>query len=479
MVKVTVDTRKPKGITTVVGVFQEEKEEKAILTDEFGKALKGDDFKAKLREPKLIFVEGEGVLMVGLGKKSKYGLEATRKAVAAGCRFLRRNRRLAVDLFRDDKGTAQAATEAAMLSLYEFRRYKTGKMRGEEPKTKVEEVVLVTSKKHERTVKKGVEMGKLIAEATILARDLVNTPANDKSPAMYAKYVKKMVKKHGIKCKVMTKRDMEKMKMGALLSVAQGSTQEPRMVVLEYGKGKNTVAIVGKGITFDSGGLTLKPRGYMEDMKMDMGGSAVVMATMIAAARLKLPVRVVGIMPLSENMPGGGAIKPGDIVTSYSGKTIEILNTDAEGRLILADALAYSARFKPKATVDVATLTGACVVALGHVVTGLVTNDEKLEKNLRESGERTYERVWPLPLVDEFKKEMRGELADVKNVAASNVGAGTITAAAFLSNFVEGPWAHLDIAGTAWSHRDADYYTKGATGNGVRLLVDFLENWKG
>jgi leucyl aminopeptidase len=266
--------------------------------------------------------------------------------------------------------------------------------------------------------------------------------------------------------------------MGSLLAVAKGSAQPPKFIVMEYMKGKKSekpVVLVGKGLTFDSGGISLKPAHNMEEMKFDMSGGAAVIGAMYAAGMLKLKKNIVGLVPAAENMPGGRAVKPGDIVRSMSGKTIEILNTDAEGRLILADALSYAKKYKPAAVVDLATLTGACMVALGSHATGLFGNDEKLIEALREAGERTGERCWPMPLWDEYKEQIKSKVADLKNIGGR--WGGAITAAAFLEKFTDYPWVHLDIAGTAFGSKALlPYVQAGGTGLGVRQLIDFLRH---
>jgi leucyl aminopeptidase len=262
--------------------------------------------------------------------------------------------------------------------------------------------------------------------------------------------------------------------MGALLSIAQGSTEEPRFIILEYkGSAEAPVVLVGKGVTFDTGGISIKPAEKMEDMKFDMSGAAAVLGTFEMLGRLKPKVHVVGLIPSTENMPSGTAVKPGDVITSHFGKTIEMINTDAEGRLILCDALSYARRYQPAAVLDIATLTGAIVVALGHTAAGLMGTDEKLLDEVRQAGERAGERVWPLPLWDEYRDLMKSDIADVKN--AGGRPAGSISAAWFLREFVEGfPWAHLDIAGTAYSDREDTTRVKGPTGMGVRLFSEFV-----
>jgi leucyl aminopeptidase len=271
--------------------------------------------------------------------------------------------------------------------------------------------------------------------------------------------------------------------MGGILAVGRGSANPPRLIVLEHGRPargarrRPTLALVGKGITFDTGGISIKAAEAMDEMKHDMSGGAAVIAALRAAALLRLPLHVVGIVPAAQNMPDGRAYLPGDIVTSANGKTIEVLNTDAEGRVVLSDALHHATSFEPDAIIDLATLTGACIVALGHVCAAVLGNDEALIRNVIAAGERTRERAWQLPLWDEYKKQIKGSFGDVKNTGGRP--AGTITAAAFLSHFVGNvPWAHLDIAGTAWRKGDGDDGPKGATGFGVRLLLELLRGWK-
>ena len=272
---------------------------------------------------------------------------------------------------------------------------------------------------------------------------------------------------------------MKKLGMSLILAVNSGSAYPAKFAILQHkAKSKKTIVLVGKGITFDSGGIQLKPEAGLDEMKFDMSGGAVVLGTLRAASMLKLPVNVIGLMPLTDNMPSGSCYKPGDVYKSMNGKTVEIMHTDAEGRLILADALAYAKRFKPDAVIDLATLTGACVVALGNEYAGLFSKDDKLAKMLIESGKKTYERLWQMPMPDEYKEDMKSNVADIKNISTTRREAGAITASLFLQEFASYPWAHLDIAGTANISKDKPYKPKGGTGYGVRLLVDFLENWK-
>ena len=321
--------------------------------------------------------------------------------------------------------------------------------------------------------------GRKLVTAVATSRDLISQPSNTATPSYLAGKARELAKSFGMTCKILNTRDMEKLGMGSLLGVSKGSEEPPAFIILEHHGGiKNDppVVIVGKGITFDTGGISLKPPANMDEMKMDMSGGSVALGTLSAAAALKIPLNIVGLIPASENMPSGTAIKPGDILKSMSGKTIEVLNTDAEGRLILADALTYAARYKPKAVIDLATLTGAVIVALGHEAAAVVGNNDELAMCLQQCGEVTGEKLWPLPMWPEHEKAMESDIADLKNIASPGFGAGTITGGAFLKAFVgEFPWCHLDIAGTSWSGKDKPYTPKGASGFGVRLLIRFLE----
>jgi leucyl aminopeptidase len=314
--------------------------------------------------------------------------------------------------------------------------------------------------------------GLAIAAGMELAKDLGNLPGNICTPSYLADQATEISKSHGLAVDILDRADMEKLGMNTLLSVARGSHEPPKFIVLRHtggAAGAKPVVLVGKGITFDSGGISLKPGAEMDEMKYDMCGAASVLGTLKAAALMKLPLNVIGVIPSTENMPGGAATKPGDVITSMSGQTVEILNTDAEGRLILCDALTYVERFGPECVVDIATLTGACVIALGHVATGLLANNEGLAKELLDAGQDSYDRVWQMPLWDDYQEQLKSNFADMANIGGRP--AGTITAACFLARFTEKyHWAHLDIAGTAWRSGKE----KGATGRPVPLLAHFL-----
>jgi len=310
------------------------------------------------------------------------------------------------------------------------------------------------------------------ADGVDLARTLGNLPPNICTPAFLADEAHKLARQFKLRLEVLERRDMEKLGMGALLAVARGSHQPPKLIVLRYAGGKKQskpVVLVGKGITFDTGGISLKPAGEMDEMKFDMSGAGSVLGALRALAGMKAPVNVIGVVPASENMPGGAATRPGDVVKTLSGQSVEILNTDAEGRLILCDALTYAERFQPEVVVDIATLTGACVIALGHVATGLFANDEKLAAELRAAGDDAWDRVWPMPLWEDYQEQLHSNFADMANIGGRP--AGSVTAACYLSRFArKHRWAHLDVAGTAWkSGRD-----KGSTGRPVPLLVRFV-----
>jgi leucyl aminopeptidase len=366
--------------------------------------------------------------------------------------------------------------EGIQLGAYEFKEYKT---QDEDSPKKSAKIRICDP--HKLTDLKSVKVGAVLAEATNSARTLGNTPPNDLRPQQVAEHAQALAKQHKLKCKVLEEKDMQKLGMGMLLGVSKGSEEPAKLIVLEYrpAGAKQTVALVGKGITFDSGGISLKPGKSMDEMKYDMCGSAAVLGAMSAVAQLKPKVNVIGVVATSENMPSGTAQRPGDIVTAYNGKRVEILNTDAEGRLVLGDALAYTVdKLKPDAIIDLATLTGACVVALGHYIAGAITNNEDLMRQLQSAAQRTGERVWELPNDPDYSEALKGAHGDLQNIADG--GAGTIIGGIFLEHFVgDTPWVHLDIAGVAWGVKSIDYHpSKSATGFGVRLLLDLLQQWR-
>jgi leucyl aminopeptidase len=456
-------------------------------------AYKEKRFEGKANQTLLLnslgLVKAQNILLVGIGKAEEIAGEKLRLAAGTAIKSAEKNGFKKVSLVSsngagdfDLKGSSineDAETfyyaEGAFLSLYRFDSYKSENSED----SKIGEIIFLAGKNGNLpSLKKATDKARKIADATFLARDLSNHPSNTATPAYLADTARKMSRKLGIVCKVLGEKEMKRLGMGSLLGVSKGSDEPPKLIVMEYFKGgnkKNPIAIVGKGVTFDTGGISLKPPGNMDEMKMDMSGAAATIGAMQAIASLKLKVDVVGIVPATENMPGGSAIKPGDVLKSMNGKTIEVLNTDAEGRLILADALSYAVRYKPKAIIDLATLTGAVIHALGHHISAVISNNDDLVSQLKQSGDTTGEKVWQLPLLEEYEKAMKSGIADLKNIAGPGVGAGTITGGAFLKSFIgDCPWAHLDIAGTAWGEGKA-YVPKGASGVGVRLLLDLVE----
>lgn len=417
------------------------------------------------------------LLLVGCGKPAAFSIKSLRSATtAAAVELAAVGAADAISLLSckdvDAYTIARHGGEALAGAFYRFDLLKTGTKR---PAPKLKRFgMMVDSTTDRRHAKRGLEHASAIAAGSAAARELANLPANHCTPTHLANFARKLAAgDKAMKVKILGEAEMRKLKMGSLLSVTAGAVEPAKLIVLEYkGKGAKSgapVALVGKGVTFDTGGICLKPPPGMDEMKFDMGGAAGVLGTMTAIAQLRPPINVVAIIPACENMPSGTATRPGDVVRSMSGKTIEILNTDAEGRLILCDALTYARRYKPAAVVDVATLTGACVIALGHHLTGLMSKDDKLAAELLAAGEQAQDRAWRMPVEEDYNKELRSNFADFANVAGREGGA--VTAACFLSRFTEGlSWAHLDIAGTAWRSGRA----KGATGRPVGLLVQFL-----
>jgi len=449
-----------------------------------------EQFKGKRGEILGFFTDGATatprLLLVGLGEEKNLTLEQLRRSAAAATKR-------AADIHADSAAfllpkipgnafssseAAKAISEGAWLSQYRFEKYITSK---EDRKDKVKELTIVTENDvDEKSVKKVLQEVRIICEATELARDLANAPPNEIYPESLATVARQSAARHGYRIQVWDKPRIEQMKFGGLLAVNAGSNKPPRFIILEHHSAQKnlpTVVLVGKGVTFDAGGISIKPAGGMSEMKMDMSGAAAVIGTMEATARLNLPVHLVGLIPATENLLGGSAMKPGDIITHYGGKTSEVDNTDAEGRLILADALAYASIYKPAAVIDLATLTGACVVALGQHTTGMMGTDDELMANLKAAGEKTFERLWQLPLFEEYEKQIKSDVADVKNTGGR--WAGAITAALFLKKFIgDYKWVHLDIAGPAILEESQPYAAKGGSGIGVRLLVEYLKSIK-
>jgi len=457
----------------------------AALGPPFEQALKGCGFEGKADQIAQVHTLGRLrsrlVVVAGLGERSSLSPERIRQASAraiqrvreAGCATVAFG--LPVDGLNSGEA-GRACVEGVLLGLYQFTRYKSDR-NGDRA---MRRLTLFAPSRDLKTVQAAARRGEIVADSVNVVRDLGNQPSNVATPTYIADRARAAAKAHGFSCEVIDRKGMERLGMGALLGVAKGSIEPPKLIILTYrGTGRRRaaqapLALVGKTITFDSGGISLKPAEHMEQMKSDMLGGAGVLAVVQAAARLHLSRPVVGLLPATENMPSGTAIKPGDVVTAFSGTTIEVVNTDAEGRLVLADALAYAVkRYRPRAVVDVATLTGACSVALGRHAIGLLGTDSALLDRVKRSAHASGERVWELPLWDEYYEQIKSDVADLKNTGGRP--AGTITAAAFLSRFVGNtPWAHLDIAGSMWSDDARHYIAKGATGAGVRLLIQFL-----
>ncbi|MFQ5991943.1 MAG: leucyl aminopeptidase [Nitrospiraceae bacterium] len=454
--------------------------------------MKSGEFEGKLNQTVLLHTQGKipakRVLLIGLGKKQDGGSDSVRQALGTAVKRIRQAGAQSFTTAVQGRGLTrnslaeltQAMVEGAILGNYHFSVYQSD--RSSQPKD-VTRMTIVSSKTDGvEQVKEGMRRGVASGEATVFVRDLCNHPSNVMTPARLVQEAKQVSKERGVRLTVLEQRKLEQLGMGALLGVARGSHEPPRFIVLEYqgnsraqrnAKKGQPVVLVGKTITFDTGGISLKPAENMEQMKADMTGGAEVLATVRAAARLRLPLHLIGILPATENMPGGRAIKPGDILTTLSGRTVEVQNTDAEGRLILADGLAYATRYKPAAIIDIATLTGACVVALGQFAIGMLGNNDSLKNQIKQAGLKSGERVWEMPLWDEYFEQLKSDVADMRNIGGR--GGGMITAAVFLSKFVaEYPWVHLDIASTDWSERERAYISKGPTGIGTRLLIQYL-----
>lgn len=450
-----------------------------------GQARKWPEFKGEFGDALMLYapegVEAQRVLVLGLGRAGEADCEKLRRAAGKAV-----NRAIQAGLSGllvcpprlasggvQWEAAAEAMMEGALLANYRFDHYKKEKKPGP-----LDSIVFHAEAGNAGTAGRLAEKTEIICKGTLLARNWVSMPPNDKPPSRLSRSIAKAAGKEPIETVILDTGDLKKNKMHALLAVASGSGSRPQMVILDHrpaGAAK-TVALVGKGVTFDSGGINLKPASGLEGMKQDMAGAAAVAATLITAARTGYCHRLVGVMPLVENMPSGNAYRPGDIVRTASGKTVEIANTDAEGRMILADALTYAiSRFSPDVVIDVATLTGACIVALGEKIAGVFSPDTRLAEQIAESGKKTHERCWAMPMPDDYRENLKSDFADIKNVGKNRWG-GAIAGALFLSEFAgDTRWAHIDIAGPAYADKGGDYCGPGGTGFGVRLLMDLLE----
>ncbi len=461
--------------------------EDASLPAEVADLLEPADFRGRAQQTLLLYPRGtlapRRLLLVGLGQREKVNAETIRQVSAIAVQRARELQIAAITIGVHDnlplppEVTAQAFAEGFELGAYRYWPYRTGL--SDEQRFDVECATVLTRNPVE-TTRAGIAMGQTIARGVIFARDLVNSPGYALTPAVLGDKAVELGQQHGLAVTVLDKAQLIEQGFGGILAVGQGSSNDPRFIVMEYGSagdGKPTICLVGKGLTFDSGGLSLKPADAMETMKSDMGGAAAVFGTMQTAAELKLPLHLVGIVSSAENMPSATAYRPGDIVTTLSGKTVEVLNTDAEGRIILSDGLFYAQRYNPAAIVELSTLTGAIIIALGSHATGMMGTSQELADKLSRAGEASGERVWQLPLWDEYHEMIKSQVADLKNLGGRP--AGSITAGAFLAAFVgDYPFVHLDIAGTAWADKSTKpYETHGGTGVGVRLLTEFLREY--
>ena len=422
------------------------------------------------------------MILLGAGKEKKLSSKNVRELAAELVKAVKKFRQKEMNFFLPPafSGYSRELAEGFALANYTPAKYLTGKNKKEKEKEILTKINVVSDKKNE-DVRKSLKKGLLIAEEVNNTRDYINAPHNYLDGEGMVEKAKEIAKKNGLKITALNKKQLEKLKMGALLGVNKGSAIGANLIIMEYKpKGhinKKPVAIVGKGVTFDSGGYNLKPGNHINEMKQDMSGAAVVLGVMALCAKLKINKHIIGVMPVTDNLIGPDALKVDDIITTYSGKTVEIGNTDAEGRLILADAIAYTIeKYKPEILIDLATLTGACAYALGERYAGLLGNNDELMGKLKKAGEETDELAWPLPIHPDHSKAMKGKIADLSNISSSP-GAGASTAAAFLKEFVgKTAWAHLDIAGTAFVKEPKKYESPMGTGYGVRLLANFLES---
>jgi leucyl aminopeptidase len=441
-------------------------------------AFKGKELETTLTRPSN-GVPAERLLLIGVGKKGEAKPDTFRRAAAQAVKAAER---LGLEelVLLAPSGKIHALAEGLYLGTYRFDRHRTPAEDAPKPLQRV--LILLPSNVDRRIAEKELTRARLYSEGTMLARDLINEPPSRMNPARLAEEALK-VNKAPVSVKVFETKELEKMGMGGILGVGMGGAVPPRLVELIYKpakKAKKVIALVGKGITFDSGGLSLKPAQSMETMKDDMSGAAAVLGIFSVLGQIKPNVEVRGYMAIAENMPGGRAQKPGDVLKAYNGKTIEVLNTDAEGRLVLADALAYASAQKPDIIIDIATLTGACVVALGHLIAAVMTNTPALAKAIITAGEAEGEKFWELPLVKEYAPDVKSKIADLQNIGKRRGDAGTIIGGLFLQEFVNGAqWAHLDIAGPSWTDSDGPLCPTGGTGNPVRSILHYLETLNG
>ncbi|UCE78845.1 MAG: leucyl aminopeptidase [Nitrospiraceae bacterium] len=419
-------------------------------------------------------IGSEWILLTGIGRKNEITADTVRQAGGKVAEYLKdkglKRTALSTRVISSLSISPAIFVEGILLGVYRFDRYKT-----EQQEKHIDSITILA--RMTKRLQSALSWAKAAASSVNFARDLVNTPSNDMTPSDLAEAARTLRQKN-LSITVLDREDARKLGMGAYLSVARGSTAPPKFIILRYKGAKGApLVLVGKSITFDSGGISLKPSHGMEKMKYDMAGGAAVLGVMKAVAEMKLPVHVIGLLPATENLPGSAASKPGDIVRSVGGKTIEVVNTDAEGRLVLADAIEYAKRFKPRAIIDIATLTGACSIALGNEAIAMMGNDRRLLNRMKRSSEHTNERVWEMPLFEEYHEYLKSDIADLNNLGGKN--GALVTSAYFLYVFAGSvPWVHLDIAGTGWIEKERPYLPKGASGAGVRLLIDFVREMR-
>ena len=475
-----------------VAVFKGEKADQGLLKtlDDavaglISSAIKTEVFAGNTGETAYFHLSGKGLkagrlLLIGCGERDAFQSAQITQMAGTAARFLRSKNAKTIAIAPRAEGeagkVAQTVIVGAIMSLFELDKYRTK----DKEDRQLERIAVVIEGGDQKTLQQGAERGRIIGEATNFTRDLANEPGGFLTPTILAERAQKVAKQFGLTIDVLDQRRMEKLGMGSLLGVSRGSEEPPKLIVMKYEprkankRGHGLLALVGKGITFDSGGISLKPGENMELMKYDMTGAATVIGAMQAIAQLKPSIPVLGVAPCSENLPSGKATKPGDILTAMTGKTIEVINTDAEGRLVLADAIAYAKKLGATQVIDMATLTGAVSIALGDVNTAILGTDQTLIDEVIAAGKHVGEKFWQLPLDDEYTKQIKSDIADIKNIGGKK--AGTITAAAFLKEFADDiSWAHLDIAGTAWGDTAQPYRSKGPTGVAVRTLIEFVE----
>lgn len=490
--KISLVTSIPKSQSLILFAFEKEKapcalpKQAPLIQQAASEGFKAKECSGAILHPKS-GSPAKQVILVGLGDKSKLTGEKLRRAAAAAIKkaqsFSQKSVSLLLPGTLDVQKESQIISEGCLLAGYRFDKYKSP----DRDEVLIKNVDLIAPQKVLNEARKGIRFGQILSDATTFVRDMVNEPPSNLPPSKIGEIAKEIADRGesvGITVKVFDKSQIEEMRMGALLGVNRGSAEPPVFIHLHYrpqqakpGEKLKSIALVGKGITFDSGGLSLKPAQSMETMKMDMAGAASILGVFKAIPQIKPKIEIHGILAVTENMPGGRAYKPGDVLQAMNGKSIEVLNTDAEGRLVLSDALAYAVKQNPDAIVDLATLTGACIVALGSLVAGAMGNDDDLFKAIQKASEESGEKFWQMPLVEEYRDGLKSPIADIKNISSVRGEAGSLIGGLFLKEFVGGkPWLHLDIAGPAWSDKEFHYLSHGGTGFPTRTLIHYLIN---